>query len=113
MRELANAIQARAIELLTTSHGADIARRASITICREHTDLTCDVIATIHRVNDAQPAHCRTTIAKHRHSDPNFNRRYQQLLEHAQTTQQQAGFANASLKRALAPTPRRTDQGSN
>jgi hypothetical protein len=113
MRELAKAIQARAIELLATSCGADIARRASITTCRKHTDLTCDVIAAIHRVRDAQPAHCRATIAKHRHADPDFNRRYQQLLDHAQATQQQAGFANASLKRALAPVPRRTDQGSN
>jgi hypothetical protein len=113
MRELAKAIQARAIELLATSYGADIARRASITTCREHTDLTCDVIAAIHRVRDAQPTHCRATIAKHRQADPDFNRRYQQLLDHAQATQQQAGFANASLKRALTPMPRRTDQGSN
>ena len=113
MCEVADAIQAHTTELLATSYGADIARRASITICREHTDLTCDVIAAIHRVNDAQPAHCRATIAKHRHANPDFNRRYQQLLDHAQATRQQAGFTNASLKRALAPIPRRNDQGSN
>ena len=113
MREVADAIQARTTELLATSHGADIARRASITICRQHTDLTCELIATIHRVNDAQPAHSRATVAKHRHADPDFNRRYEQLLEHARAARQQAGFANASFKRALAPIPRRTDQGSN
>jgi hypothetical protein len=114
MREVADAIQARTTELLATSYGADIARRASITICREHTDLTCDVIAAIHQVNDAQPAHCRATTAKHRHADPDFNQRYQQLLHHAQAAERQAGFANANLERALAPMPRRrTDQGSN
>ena len=115
MREVADAIQARAAELLATSHGADIARRASITICRQHTDLTCDDLAAIHQVRDAQPAHCRATIAKHRQADPDFDRRYRRLLDHAQATQQQAGFANASLSRGLASKPgRRTRRpGSN
>ena len=93
-------------KLITGSHGADIARRASITACRQHTDLTCETIAAIHHVADAQPAYSREAVGKHRHADPDFNRRYQQLLDRAAEAQRTAGFANANLKRALAPQPR-------
>lgn len=115
MRDVAETIQTRAAELLTASHGADAARRTSIALCRDYTDLTCPTIAAIHQVRDAQPAHCRATLANHQHADPDFNRRYQQLLHQAQAAQKQAGFANASLKRGLAPKPtsRSRRPGSN
>jgi TniQ len=116
MREVAEAIKAHAAELLTASHGADIARRASITICRQHTDLTCEVIAAIHHVGDAQPAYSREAVAKHRHADPAFHRQYQQLLNRARAAQREAGFASATLTRGLAPIPRnraKRDPGSN
>jgi hypothetical protein len=106
MRHVAKTIRRHAAELLTAPHGAHIARRASITACRQHTDLTCEVIAAIHHITDAQPAYSREVVDKHRHADPDFNRRYQQLLERAAEAQHTAGFANANLKRALVATPR-------
>jgi hypothetical protein len=101
MREVAEAINARAAELLTTPHGADIARRASITICRQHTDLTCDAIAAIHHVNAAQTTYSRSAVERHRRDDPDFERRYRQLLRYAEQARRNAGFNNAHLKRAL------------
>ncbi len=101
MRDVAEQIQARAIELLATSHSAPIARRASIAACRQHTDLTCPTIAAIHDIADAQPAFCRATVARYRHDDHDFDQRYQQLLDYAEQARRTAGFANANLTRAL------------
>ncbi|MGB0092437.1 MAG: TniQ family protein [Solirubrobacteraceae bacterium] len=101
MRHVAETIQAHAAQLLTASHGADVARRTSIALCREYTDLTCEVIAAIHRVTDAQPTHSRATITKNKHADADFSQRYQQLLHHARAAQRTAGFAHPNLKRGL------------
>jgi hypothetical protein len=101
MRHVAKQIQARASELLAASHGAHIARRASIAACRQHTDLTCTAIAAIHHVTDAQPAFSHATVARYRADDPEFDRRYQHLLDYAEQVRCAAGFANAKLKRAL------------
>ncbi len=101
MREVSDAIQARAGELLSTSHGADIARRASITVCPQHTDLTCDDLAAIHNVNAAQTVYSRTVIQRRRRDDPTFEHRYRQLLAHARDLRQQAGDVNAYLRRGL------------
>ena len=101
MRHVAEQIQSRAIELLTASHGAHIARRASIAACRQHTDLTCTTIAAIHHVADAQPAFSHATVARYRADDREFESRYQQLLDHADQARLTAGFAKANLKRAL------------
>ena len=103
MRGVAEQIQARAIELLAASHGTPIARRASIAACRQHTDLTCPTIAAIHDIADAQPAYCRATVGRYRHDDPDFDQRYQQLLDDAEQARRTAGFANANLTRALTP----------
>jgi hypothetical protein len=91
MSDVAQQIHTRATELLTASHGAHIAIRASIAACRQHTDLTCPAIAAIHGITNAQPALARAVVA-----------RYIQLLEHAAHAQCAAGFANANLTRALA-----------
>jgi len=101
MCHVAQQIQARAIELLAASHGIHIARRASITVCRQHTDLTCPTIAAIHGTADAQPAFSRATVARYRREAPDFDRRYRQLLDHADQARLTAGFANVNLKRAL------------
>jgi hypothetical protein len=103
MRDVAEQIQARAIELLAASHGTHIARRASIAACRQHTDLTCPTIAAIHDIADAQPAYCRATVARYRHDDPEFDQRYRQLLDDAEQARRAAGFAHANLTRALTP----------
>ena len=101
MRRVARQIQTRAAELLSASHGPHVARRASIAACRQHSDLTCPAIAAIHDIADAQPAWSHAIVARYRHDDPEFDRRYRQLLDHAEQTRRTAGFANANLKRAL------------
>lgn len=116
MRHVANAINTRAADLLAQSHGPDVARRTSIAVCREHTDLTCYDIAAIHNVADAQPAFASATVIKHQAIDQDFDRRYQQLKDHARQARHDAGFANANLKRGLTSKPRsrpRPDQGFN
>jgi hypothetical protein len=105
MRDVAEQIQARAIELFAASHGTHIARRASIVACRQHTDLTCPTIAAIHDIADAQSAFSRATVARYRR-DPEFDRRYRQLLDHAMRARVAAGFGNANLTRALAAPAR-------
>lgn len=105
MRDVAEQIQARATELLAASHGTHIARRASIAVCRHHTDLTCPTIAAVHDIADAQPACCRATVARYRNNDPGFDQRYQQLLHDAAHARRTAGFANANLTRALTAAP--------
>lgn len=65
MRDLARAINAHAVKLLASGHGPNIARHASIAICRERTDLTSREIAAIHNVNHAQP-----TLARDRRASP-------------------------------------------
>jgi hypothetical protein len=101
MRDLAIAIKTSSAELLVPSYGIDVARRASIAICRAHTDLTCYDIAAIHDVKDAQPTFSRATVTRCRRNDPEFNNRYHQLLNHARELQERAGFASANLKRGL------------
>jgi hypothetical protein len=83
------------------SHGAHIARLASIAACRQHTDLTCKTIAAIHHIASTQPSSSNATVARYRVDDPDFDRRYQQLLDHAEQARRSAGFANANLRRAL------------
>ncbi len=101
MRDLARAINAHAAELLAHTHGPNIARHASIAICREYTDLTSRQIATIHNINHAQPTVARATVERRRRKTPDFDDRYRQLLDHARELQRQAGYANANLKRGL------------
>jgi hypothetical protein len=101
MHHLAKTIQASAVDQLAISHGADVARLISIAVCREYTDLTCQIIAAIHHVRYAQPTHSRATVARYRRSDPDFLRKYQKIVKRARTAQRQAGFANANLKRGL------------
>src|SRR5581483_3691088 len=104
MRRVAEQIQTRATELLASSHGPHLACRASIAACRQHTDLTCPAIATIHHIVDAQLTYCCATVDRHRRDDADH--RYQQLLRHAEQARTAAGFANANLTRALAAPPR-------
>lgn len=101
MRELAIAIKTDAAKLLASSHGLNMARHASIAVCREHTDLTSREIGTIHNVNHPQPWIANATVERHRRKDPDFDRRYRQLLTRARELQRQAGYANANLKRGL------------
>lgn len=101
MRDLARAISTHAVKLLAPTHGPNIARYASIAICREHTDLTCLQIATIHNVNHAQPTFAHAAVERRRRSDPDLDRRYRQLLDHAQQLRRQAGYANANLRRGM------------
>ena len=97
---LASAIQARADELLATSHGADVARRASITVCREHTDLTCDEIAAIHDVKDAQPAFSRAPSPPPTRRLPTSIARYRQLARtRREPPQRKADFATRTSAR--------------
>ena len=102
MHHVAKRIQACAAELFTAPYGPGVALRTSIAVCRDYTDLTCETIAAIYHVKDAQPAFSRATVANHRNGDCAFDGRYRQLLNHAQTAQQEAGFTNANLKRGLA-----------
>jgi hypothetical protein len=114
MEGIAMAIKARAAQLLAASHGANAARRASIVVCRQHTDLTGNAIAAIHGVSAGQTAFSGAIIAKRRRDDPDFERRYRQLLDHAREVQRQAGFANANLTVGTASARERPqDQGSN
>lgn len=101
MSHVAKRIRACAGELFTGPYGPDVALRASIAVCREHTDLTGETLAAIHHIKDAQLAFSRATLASHQHADCDFDRRYRQLLNHAQAAQREAGFANANLKRGL------------
>ncbi len=115
MHNVASTIRAHAAELLSASHGADVARGASIVVCREHTDLTWDAIAAIHDLTVAQPGHTRAAIARHRGNDPHFNHRYLQLRDYAKELQQAAGYTNATLTRGLTtqdPTQLNTRRGA-
>ena len=111
MRDIALEIKTRSAELLAPGHGSDAARRTSIALCRQHSDLSCPDIANIHRVKDAQPTYSQTVVDRHRRENPDFDRRYQQLLSRAQALQRRAGYTNANLKRGLISTGR-TPQGS-
>ena len=116
MHDIAIAIKAHATELLASSHGPDVARRTSIALCRQHTDLTCHEIAAIHHVNDAQPSFARATVARHRRDDPDFNPRYRQLLGHAQRLSDKPATATPTSRRGLTTKPAirpRPDPGSN
>jgi hypothetical protein len=105
MRDVAEQIQARAIELFAASHGTHIARRASIAACRQHSDLTCPTIAAVHDIADAQPAFSHAAVARYRADDRDFAHRYQQLLSYAEQARRTAGLANANLTQALTAAP--------
>jgi hypothetical protein len=107
MHDLATGIRSRSAEILAPTHGPQVAQLTSIALCREHTDLTCYDIAAIHHVKHAQPSFARATVVARRRRDPAFNNRYRQLHAAARDLQQQAGYANANLKRGLtsARTP--------
>jgi len=70
-------------------------------VCHTHTDLTWDEIAGIHDIPVGLPAYSRITVSHHRRTDPDFERRYQQLLNQADELQRETGFANARLERGL------------
>ena len=106
MHSIAETIRAHAAELLASPHGAVLARRTSILVCRAHTDLTWEDIAAIHKVRTAQPSFSRATVTHHRRADRDFDHRYQRLLDYAQELQRDAGFTNANLTCGL--TSRRT-----
>ena len=101
MHDLAIAINAHSATLLAPSHGPNTARHASIVVCREHTDLTSREIATIHNVNHVNPNLARATVERYRGKDPDLDRRYRQLLDHANDLQRRSGYAHANLKRGL------------
>ena len=101
MRAVAIAIKGECADLLNPSHGEYVGRCTSISLCRDHTDLTCYEIAEIHDVKDAQPAFSAATVARHRHADRDFDQRHRQLLRRSRQLQRQAGYANAHLKRSL------------
>jgi len=105
MRHVADQIQKRACELLAAAHGKHLTRHASIAACRNHTDLTCVTIAAVHGIRNAQPALSQAIVARHRRGDPQFDRRYQQLLADAERARRIAGFANANLQRGLTTQP--------
>jgi hypothetical protein len=102
MRDIAIAVKRGCDSLLGSAHGEHLARCASISLCRDHTDLTCYEIADIHTVKDAQPSFSHATIARHRRTDRDFEQRYRQLVEQTRELQRQAGYARANLKRGLA-----------
>ena len=52
-------------------------------------------------VTHAQPTLARATVERRRGSNPDFDDRYRQLLDHARELQRQAGYADANLKRGL------------
>jgi hypothetical protein len=112
MHDLAGAIKAHSATLLASAQGPNMARHASITVCRDHTDLTSRQIATIHNVNHAQPTLAHATIDRCRRNDPDFDCRYRQLLDHAQELQRQAGYTNANLKRGLTSEPGPADRAA-
>jgi hypothetical protein len=105
MRCIAVAIKRNSDQLLATTHGHYLALCTSISLCREHTDLTCYEIADIHAVNEAQPSFSRATVARHRRTDTDFEQRHRQLLDQARKLQRAAGYTNANLKRRLTTTP--------
>jgi hypothetical protein len=88
-----------ATEPLESSHAPYIARLTSISLCRQHTDLTCYQIADLHQIPNAGQSHA--SVERLRANDPDYRQRYQQLRRHAQQLRQQAGLANANLKRGL------------
>lgn len=101
MRDIAIAIRRDCEGLLSSSHGIYAARCTSISLCRNHTDLTCYEIADIHAVKEAQTAHSHATVARYRRTDRDYAARYQQLADQARELQRQAGYAKANLKRGL------------
>lgn len=97
MRAVAGAIREKADQLWPSRDV--IEARASALACRKHTDLTWSQIAALHGTV-AQPALFKATVARRR-TDPDFDRRFRQLLACAQALRRAAGFANASLDRGL------------
>jgi TniQ len=105
MRGIALAIKHNCEQLLGPSHGHYLAGCTSISLCRDHTDLTCYEIADIHAVKDAQPSFSHATVARHRRCDNAFLQRHRQLLDQAHELQRAAGYTNANLKRGLTTAP--------
>jgi hypothetical protein len=109
MHSIAVTIRAHAAELFASPHGADLARRASILVCRAHTDLTWEDIAAIHNVRTAQPSFSRATVTHHRRADRDFDHQYRRLLDYARELQREAGFATANLTCGLTSKPTTAD----
>jgi hypothetical protein len=101
MRDIAITIRALAADALASSHGHATARLTSTALCRDHTDLTCPDIASIHHVKDAESAFAHATVARYRRTDPDYEARYQQLRHQAQHLRRDAGYKNANLRRGL------------
>jgi hypothetical protein len=101
MRDIAITIKALAADTLASSHRYSTARLTSTALCRDHTDLTCPEIASIHSVKDAESAFAQATVARYRRIDPDYEVRYRQLLHDAQRLRGDAGYENANLRRGL------------
>jgi hypothetical protein len=99
MRAVAEAIGGAATELFGTED--DIGMRAGALACREHTDLTWAEIAALFETR-AHPTLFQSTVATRRRDDPDFDRRFRQLVDHAGALRRSAGFADANLQRGLA-----------
>jgi hypothetical protein len=109
MRDIAITIRALAADALASSHGDATARFTSTALCRNHTDLTCPEIASIHNVKDAESAFAHATVARYLRTDPDYEHRYRQLLREAQRLRREAGYENANLRRGLTSQSAATD----
>jgi hypothetical protein len=100
---IATAIKGLANDLLAHNWGTDLAQRASMLACTEHTDLAWPDITAIHDRPTARRANNRASVTYHRRTDAAVSRRYIQLLDHAHALRRSAGYANAHLKPGLTP----------
>lgn len=99
MHAVAEAIKGRAEELFPGEDPAT-SLRASALACRGHTDLTWPEVAAVHRI-PAYAAFFQKTVSERRRGDPDFDRRYRDLLAYARELRCSAGYANANLCRGL------------
>lgn len=115
MTGVATAITAHANDLFAARWGTDLARRASMLACTAHTDLAWPEITAIHARPTARRANNQASVDYRRRTDPEINRRYLQLLDHAHALRRAAGYTNAKLTGGLAsrPTRARPCSGSN
>ena len=91
------------------SHGDATAQLTSTALCRNHTDLTCPEIASIHNVKDAESAFAHATVARYLGTDPDYKHRHRRLLREAQRLRREAGYENAILRRGLTSQSAATD----
>jgi hypothetical protein len=115
MTDVATAIKAHAKDLFAVSCGTDLARRASMLACTAHTDLAWPDITAIHDRPTARRANNQASISYRRRTDPEVNRLYLQLLDHAHALRRAAGYTNAQLTGGLtrSRTTRSARMGSN